>query len=279
MEPVEGMGSDLNELPWNEIRKYLGHFGYLSSEAASASMAATPEASLAPPVEALRRFQEFFQVGGASEAERMRLTLETARLPRCGFRDLRDGQNKPLGCAWGLKKRVLVYEVENEPEGVAPGQAINAIEIAIILWNDVLSRTGIPLVLKKRMDEKAVDISFAWRVEETEVPFIGTPVARADFPPKCGVLSNTLPRPVVFNAAKPWVADSSNVERFNIRAVAAHEIGHILGLPHSEDQGSVMFPALFRREEPALGDQQVLERLYHEHLKRATPFPLESVLP
>jgi hypothetical protein len=261
-----------SKLPWDKIQSYLVHFGYLSSGAVLASTAMTLEkASFEPAVEALRSFQKFYKIEGGDEAERLLLTLKAFELPRCDFRDLREGESKHVGCAWGLDKEILVYEVENTPEGVPPDQAISAIKIAIKLWNNALSTNGIPLAFKRRESAEKVDVSFAWKVEETEVPFTGTPVARADFPPKCGVLSRTLPRTVVFDAAKPWVPDSSDSNKFNIRSVAAHEIGHILGLPHSEDQGSLMFPALFKKEDPSPKDQKVLQKLYRKHRKRAVP--------
>lgn len=265
MDLLQTVASSLDEGAWDEIQAFLDRYGYLSP---SSEMNATLEdAASNRPLEALRKFYAFYGIKGESAEGLARAAVEAVKRPRCGFLDLQNGEAKPPGCPWPDNQRILMYEVRNEPDGLLPGEAKSAIDDAIAIWNEVLRTAGISLLFEKkslRGGDETVDVRFSWETEETPeiIAIIGTPIAHADFPPSCGVLSDGLPRPVVFNARERWAADSSSPGRFNIVAVAVHELGHILGLPHSEDQDSIMFPGLSQGDRLSPGDREALARLY-----------------
>lgn len=47
---------------------------------------------------------------------------------------------------------------------------------------------------------------------------------------------------IVFNAARPWcTGDSASPDHVDLRDTATHEVGHLLGLSHSDEPTAVMF--------------------------------------
>jgi hypothetical protein len=194
-------------------------------------------------------------------AARTDATLETMAVRRCGLLNA-EGCVAQRGCSWPVGQTTLVYDFGHLPEDLPEHDVIDAIEQAILIWNDVLSRTRIPLELvRKQEGQEVVHVLFSWERHDAEMPASLIPVAHADFPPACGVLSKTLPRPVHFEEAQEWTVGVVP-GRLNITAVAVHEIGHILGLVHSSDPGSVMFSSLELNEQPSEADERELARLY-----------------
>lgn len=178
------------------------------------------------------------------------------------------GSGSRRGCSWPVEQDALVYDFGRLPEDLPEDDVVDAIEQAILIWNDVLSRQGIPLELvRKQEEQEVVHVLFSWERHDLDLPASEIPVAHADFPPACGVLSRTLPRPVHFEETKEWTVGVVP-GRLNITLVAVHEIGHILGLAHSSDPRSVMFSSLGLNEVPAATDERELARLYRCHIAR-----------
>lgn len=65
-----------------------------------------------------------------------------------------------------------------------------------------------------------------------------------------------------FDSAEHWILPDSEGYGIVFRAVAAHEIGHLLGLSHSNDPDSLMYPYITASVGPERDDIKKIQRLY-----------------
>lgn len=215
---------------------YLKSFGYIEGPAIGLfhiQPLVAPEP--APPVgeldertrEALRHFQRF--VGLPITGELDDATLDFMERPRCGFPDV--GEFVIQGNRWNSDP--LTYKVVERFMGL-PEHVFNAaIEASFRMWSDVAS------VNFNRLAGGHADIVVRW-VEASHGDF--------DFDGPSGVLAHAFYPPpnggdfagdCHFDGAEQWSDGGSGID---IVGVAAHEIGHALGLAHSQTQGALMFP-------------------------------------
>jgi predicted Zn-dependent protease len=65
-----------------------------------------------------------------------------------------------------------------------------------------------------------------------------------------------------FDSAEHWTLPDSDTHGIVFRAVASHEIGHLLGLGHSDDPDSLMYPYITASVSPESDDIKKIQRLY-----------------
>ncbi|XP_039600466.1 neutrophil collagenase-like isoform X4 [Polypterus senegalus] len=173
----------------------------------------------------LMEMQKYFGLRGTGELSEE--TLTTMKKPRCGLSDAED-----YGDSTRWKNVNLTYKIENYSPSVIPVKVKKIFKSAWRVWSDVT-----PLRFKARTKKDAdIMISFRRGDHDDNSPFDGHGGILAHaFQPGTGIGGD-----VHFDHEEIWTANSTD---YNLFSVAVHEFGHSLGLSHSNDPGSVMFPA------------------------------------
>ncbi|XP_049634523.1 matrix metalloproteinase-27 [Suncus etruscus] len=174
----------------------------------------------------IQEMQAFFGLPVTGELDSS--TLEVMKTPRCGVPDVGQfGYTLP-----GWSKYNLTYRIVNYTPDMARADVDEAIQKGLEVWSKVT-----PLTFT-RISKGIADIMIAFRtrVHGWCPRFFDGPlgVLGHAFPPGLGLGGDTH-----FDEDENWTKDTTG---FNLFLVAAHEFGHSLGLSHSNDQTSLMFP-------------------------------------
>ncbi|XP_047734742.1 interstitial collagenase-like [Prionailurus viverrinus] len=178
-------------------------------------------------VEKLKEMQKFFglKVTWRPDAE----TLHMMQQGWCGVPDVAPYVLTEGNPRW--EHTDLTYRIENYTPDLPRAEVDRAIEKAFQLWSDVS-----PLNFTK-ISEGQADIMLSFgevnHGDKSDFGRIRSPLPHV-FPPGRGMGGG-----VHFDEEKTWTDDFRN---YNLYYVAAHELGHSLGLLHSDDIGSLMFP-------------------------------------
>jgi Matrixin/Putative peptidoglycan binding domain len=215
--------------PAAAVHDYLRRYGYLPP---------VQQAGDGATREALQRFQRFFRLEETGEADEP--TREAMRRPRCGLPDHPTGGDVAFAtmCAWDHTE--LSYALDVGTDDIAGGAEWDAIRRAFASWEAL----GV-LTFREVGVEDGPDIRVGWRpAEDPDLSMVGGALAHADFPPGCGIITRTLPKPVHFDDSEHVWAVGAVADAFDVETVALHELGHIVGLGHSNVPAAVMLPTV-----------------------------------
>ncbi|XP_033970729.1 collagenase 3 [Trematomus bernacchii] len=175
----------------------------------------------------IKEMQRFFQLEVTGNLDDN--TLELMNQPRCGVPDIGEYNHFPRNPKWPTNN--VTFRILNYTPDLPKADVDRAIRNALNVWSDVT-----PLTFKKLREGIAdIMISFGSLEHGDYYPFDGPNGLLAHaFPPGQGMGGDTH-----FDEDENWTKDSS---AYNLFIVAAHELGHALGMSHSTDPGALMYP-------------------------------------
>ncbi|XP_053176686.1 collagenase 3 [Scomber japonicus] len=175
----------------------------------------------------VKEMQKFFKLKVTGSLDDN--TLEVMNQARCGVPDIGEYNHFPRDLKW--PNNDVTFRILNYTRDLKKADTDRAIRRALNVWADVT-----PLTFKKLHEGNAdIMISFGVKEHGDYNPFDGPNGLLAHaYPPGVGIGGDTH-----FDDDEEWTKDSS---AYNLFIVAAHELGHALGMSHSSDPGALMYP-------------------------------------
>ncbi|XP_027703043.1 matrix metalloproteinase-26 [Vombatus ursinus] len=179
----------------------------------------------------LRFLQHFFRLEETGWLDEP--TKAIIKKPRCGVRDIADYSffpGKPK-----IKNNLITYSIFNYPKDMKHKIVEKILQKALEVWSSVT-----PLKFQ-RVYKQDSDIEFAFLAGDhgDAYPFDGRGNREGNILAHAFALNPYYQGAVHFDSDEEW---SYSEEGTNLFLVAVHEIGHVLGLRHSQDSDSIMFP-------------------------------------
>ena len=219
------------------VQLFLARFGYLPSAGAGAGPAAATGQLDGTTSEALALYQRRHALPVTGEFDdRTRSSDDDAPLRYAG--SCPDGVVFLTRCAWPYTN--LTFAFEDGTNDVGGTTEFQAIRNALATW-----AAAVPVVFTETGPGQSPDIAIDWRpANDPDHSMVGGILVYADFPPGCSIITNSLPKPVHFDDSEHQWSIGAAPGDFDVETVGLHELGHILGLQHSNVAGSVMFPSV-----------------------------------
>ncbi|KFV87416.1 Stromelysin-1 [Struthio camelus australis] len=185
--------------------------------------------------EKIREMQSFFGLEVTGELNSQ--TLDVMKQPRCGIPDVRSYSTFPRSPKW--RREDVTYRILNYTPDMLQADVEEAIAKAFQLWSSVT-----PLRFTRlHSGEADIMISFASQFHGDFYSFDGPGGTLAHaYPPGNGIGGDAH-----FDEDENWTKFTT-ANGYNLFLVAAHELGHSLGLGHSNVFGALMYPIYMARD-------------------------------
>jgi len=215
----------------DKLQDYLINFGYLRGSFKPSTVCPCTE-------RAIRRYQRYYElkVDGVVGP----ITKEHMEQPRCGVPDIGTipaGTAAPFvlrGCSYDRNR--LTYAFLNGTPDLPGTREQDIVRQAFDAWAAV---TDLKFVEVSPAD--GPDFRIAWRSgnhgDGSSFDGAGNTLAHAFFPPPCG---GPNAGDLHFDEDERYIDDPA-AQGILLLQVAIHEIGHLLGLSHSQDEDAIMF--------------------------------------
>lgn len=149
---------------------------------------------------------------------------------------------------WQSPGSIAIALQSNGSDDLAPGEHEPALRLAIRAWNEV---SGAAAELHEDL-ASATRARTDWSSDSVHLVYFDEHNSSGYFPPGSGLVAITpvqyfaggriADADVLFNGSGYNFTTSGELGAFDVQDVAAHELGHVLGLDHSGVAGATMYP-------------------------------------